>query len=783
MSEEGRHDQDARRYIPPVQETLTVTEETGRPVTCLGLSFASDAERRSYFTERLREKLADPTFRAQEGFPIGSDADILALSDPPYYTACPNPFLEDFMRCYGKTYDPSVPYHREPFATDVSEGKNDPIYKAHSYHTKVPHKAIMRYILHYTEPRDIVFDGFCGTGMTGVAAQMCGTPDPEFRHEIDNEWRKNHGSLPKWGTRRGVVSDLSPIATFIAYNYNVPVDASAFSRAGRHLLESAHNDIDWMYQTKHTANNSHQLNVANNALIGRINYTVWSEVFICPHCSSEVVFLEEALDSKTGQVGSNFICPNCGSYLAKRMVTRAFETFYDVHNGILTKRVKRVPVLINYTFNGRKYEKKPDSEDITLLETIEQTTNHGFFPSQPLPYMHISHIKDKMPNFHITHFSHFFLPRQQHALTHLWMVANRCSEARIRHALLFLVEQCVMGMSVMNRFSPNHFSQANRFMSGVLYVPSQISEVSPWYILEGKLERLAKVFGQLDTKNGNISISLNSGSATNLPSNSIDYIFTDPPFGENLQYSELNWFVESFHKVLPDTKPEAVINQAQHKDVRQYMALMLKCFQENYRVLKPGRWMTVEFHSSQNSVWTAIQEAIQIARFVVADTRVLDKIGETYKQSRQGVVKADLVISAYKPTGELEDRFNLEAGSEEGVWDFVHTHLKQLPIFVPAKDGCAEVIAERLDYLLFDRMVAFHVQRGVAVPLSAPEFYAGLRQRFPQRDEMFFLEEQVAEYERKRLSVREIQQLTIFVKDEATAILFRLDLRKISWSR
>ena len=69
---------------------------------------------------------------------------------------------------------PNDTYNREPFATDVSEGKNDPIYNAHSYHTKVPHKAIMRYILHYTEPGDVVFDGFCGTGMTGVATQLCG---------------------------------------------------------------------------------------------------------------------------------------------------------------------------------------------------------------------------------------------------------------------------------------------------------------------------------------------------------------------------------------------------------------------------------------------------------------------------------------------------------------------------------------------------------------------------------------------------------------------------------
>ena len=111
---------------------------------------------------------------------IGEDEDILALSDPPYYTACPNPWVGDFIKEW-EAQKPDRPegyrYHREPFAADVSEGKNHPIYNAHSYHTKVPHRAVMWYILHYTEPGDIVFDGFCGTGMTGVAAQLCGDRD------------------------------------------------------------------------------------------------------------------------------------------------------------------------------------------------------------------------------------------------------------------------------------------------------------------------------------------------------------------------------------------------------------------------------------------------------------------------------------------------------------------------------------------------------------------------------------------------------------------------------
>src|SRR6266481_3408731 len=153
-----------------------VEERAKKTVECFGQTFPNDESRRNHFLEILQKRLKQPNFRQTKGFPPASDEDILALSDPPYYTACPNPFVQDFIDHYGKSYDLSIPYNRKPFAADVSEGKNDPIYTAHAYHTKVPHKAIMRYILHYTEPDDVVLDGFCGTGMTGVAAQLCSDP-------------------------------------------------------------------------------------------------------------------------------------------------------------------------------------------------------------------------------------------------------------------------------------------------------------------------------------------------------------------------------------------------------------------------------------------------------------------------------------------------------------------------------------------------------------------------------------------------------------------------------
>ena len=159
-------------------------------VKCLGQTFPSEQARREHYLKLLAEKLKDPAFRKIEGFPQGTDEAILAMSDPPYYTACPNLFLEEFVRHYGKPYDPSVKYSREPQIVDVTVGKTDALYKAHSYHTKVPHLAIVPSILHYTEPGDIVLDAFGGSGMTGVAAQWCGLAPATYLHELEMEWKK-----------------------------------------------------------------------------------------------------------------------------------------------------------------------------------------------------------------------------------------------------------------------------------------------------------------------------------------------------------------------------------------------------------------------------------------------------------------------------------------------------------------------------------------------------------------------------------------------------------------
>jgi len=735
----------------------------GGPVECLGIKFTSERARREHFSNLLAEKLKDPAFRKTEGFPQGTDEAILAMSDPPYYTACPNPFLEEFVRHYGKPYDPSVKYSREPQTIDVSVGKTDPLYKAHSYHTKVPHLAIVPSILHYTEPGDIVLDGFGGSGMTGVAAQWCGSAPAAYRHELEMDWKKQGKAAPKWGSRRVILNDLSPAATFIAANYNLPFDVEAFAKAGKKLLKEIEQELGWMYETQHK----------DGKTKGRIEYTVWSQIYSCPECAGEVNFIEEALDDESKRVKDSFPCPHCGAELTKQKMERLFASTVDSSTGKTLQTPKRSPSLIIYSIEGKRFQKSPDEHDLQVLNRIDSMALPIDVPTMEIPPMHMTHERARMDYSGITNIHHFFLKRPLHSMAALWRKASAQSDARVRQMLLFFVEQALWTASLLNRYRPTGFSQVNQYMTGVYYVASQHAECSPWYILDGKLGRLAKTFQTFGTRQAGAGITTGTVASLPLAAGSIDYIFTDPPFGENIYYADLNFLVESWHRVTTDAKPEAIVDRFKKKGLPEYQHLMQRCFSEYYRVLKPGRWMTVVFSNSKAAVWNAIQVALQQAGFVVAEVTALDKVQGSYRQvTSTTAVKQDLVISAYKPNGGLEDRFNQHGPTVDSAWDFVQTHLKQLPAVKVTSGYPQELlnIVERDPRRIYDRMASWFIRHGTMVPISTPEFLAELPVRFRETDGMVFLPEQLVEYEKARARIPQVAQAELFVSDERSAI-------------
>ena len=752
---------------------------------------ALDQSRRDEYRRRLAEYLKDPNFRAIEGFPIGTDEDILALSDPPYYTACPNPFLPEIIAGWQQERETlrqkmglnEETYQREPFAADVSEGKNDPIYNAHSYHTKVPHKAIMRYILHYTDPGDIVFDGFCGTGMTGVAAQLCGDKKAveELGYRVDADgwiWEgtnrdKGDGGdqekkpISKLGARKAALNDLSPAATFIAYNYNTPVDTAAFEREARRILREVEHEYGWMYETWHPHCGDPK------RLKGKINFTVWSDVFSCPQCGKEMVFWDVAIDLKNKEMLEYWQCPGCAALLAKNpshesgalRVDHAWQTRFDRELKQTIRQTRQVPVVINYSLGKKRFEKKPDEADLEVIRNIEESEIPYLIPIDRMPEGSEGRRNDDIG---LTHVHHYYSRRN------IWILAaiqDRINSLKLDRRLINYLEiwftSSQSRLHRLNRYMYEHHRHVGP-LSGTLYVSSTPVEISPYYFVKSKLDDHKSI----NLPNGVGLITTNSSTSLSLPDKSTDYIFVDPPFGSNLNYSELNFIIEAWLRIITNPDLEAIVNKSKNKYVPQYAHLMTLCFNEFIRILKPGGWLTVEFHNSQDLIWNVIQESLQKAYFVVADVRVLDKQKGTTKQlTYASAVKQDLVISAYKPNGNLEENFKLKAGTEESAWEFVRYHLGKLH---PTNQisGNLAVNAERQAFLLFDRMVAFHIQRGVMVPISSPEFYAGLEQRFIRRDGMYFLPDQVAEYDRALLNAGKPVQIPLIVTDEKTAIIW-----------
>lgn len=712
-------------------------------------------------TEILRKELESGSMPLADGESV---AAVLAMSSPPWHTATVNPFVRAWIASFAVDRAPRL--DPGPYLDDVQGSKATLQYKAHSYPTKVPPEVIVRLLLHYTQPGDVVLDGFSGSGMTGVAAQMCATPNAA----VDAEFRRR-GHVPRWGVRRAVLNDLAPNATFLASGVTLPVDAHVFETASGLLLERLRRELGWMYAT--TTPQGEQ---------AVIDYTVWSEVFTCPHCAGAVVFYDGAFDQSTGLVADAFPCSECGASVGKKSSPPLQRRLTTVRllTGELIERVELRPVRIYYRIRTNQRSmtgsKKPDAEDLAVLNRAASlSVPHA--PASPLPLEQMVHGSRLGPKG-FKAVQHLYTDRSLATLSTLWGWAHAEPDANLSRALKFWIEQAFWGLSLMNRYQALQQgklggSQVNRQMTGVYYVSSLISECSPWYNLQGseptrgKQATLTKLWRSIPAS---ADVRISTGDAAQLPLDdaSVDYVFVDPPFGENIPYSDLALIIESWHGVLTQVEREAIVDRARGKGNREYADLMTACFHEFARVLRPGRWMTVEFSNSSNQVWGVLQEALTAAGFVVADTRVLDKTQDSYRQATAvNAVKQDLMISCYKP--EAATAAAVSSSSGASVWTFVGEHLRHLPI---VEDSGAQVraVRERHPDRIYHRVVSYYVSAGLPVPMTAAQFYAGLDSHFNERDAMYFRPDQVETYERKKMTFKALADVDLFVTDEKSAV-------------
>lgn len=487
----------------------------------------------------------------------------------------------------------------EAVAEGVSAGKNTYTYDAHTYHTKVPPQGIAQVLRKYLPAGGLVLDPFAGSGMTGVAALTAG-------HDV-------------------ILNELSPAASFIADRFTSHCDPAALVAATKAIIRSLAGLRRDLYTT--------QCRVCTKDT--ELLFTVWSYKVACSVCGKEFVLWDECRSyGKTVREHKflrEFPCPHCKQQLKKSRLSRTTP----------------VPVLVGYKCCGKVQTEVPPSEaDLTLIASIkaDEFIATDFLPDFDLP----DGVNLSQPKRHgLTNIIKFYTARNLAAMSHLWKAIHRVEDTNIAAFLGFVFTSLYQRVTKLSeyRFWGGSGNTAN------FNVPYIFNEANVFVTFERKAR---SIIDHLETTAQTYTgrCLVKTGSATNLsflPNSCVDLIFTDPPFGSNINYSEMNMLWESWLKVYTDAASEVIVNRVQKKDASTYQDLMTRSLKECYRVLRPGHWLILVFMNSAEDIWERIRRAVLDAGFSIERIDIFDKQHGTFKQFvSNNTAGADLMLHCRK---------------------------------------------------------------------------------------------------------------------------------------
>ncbi len=538
----------------------------------------------------------------------------------------PNPNLRSFVEEHIKEhpYDPenndyNVPAFNEPITTT----KATAIYNMHTYWSKKPHDAIQRYIRHYTKEGDLVLDPLCGSGGSALAALMEG--------------------------RKAIAIDRSPAATFITKNYCTPVDVVALKEAFEELKAMVKPEIDWLYETRCDRCGGK----------ATTSYTVYSQIFQCPRCMEKVPLfdcVETEGQTKAGKPRKIMICPYC------------YENKNIEEISTKSKKFGLIPVKVSYFCESGCKPKR----DIRLYNDIDPV-KRDFFKKYDLCKIYEIDIKEiphwyplnKMMNVeddskpwgvewregrNFRTVSELFTKRNLWALAAINKRIEEIKNENLKGALKFCWTSVLLNLS---RMTTNRDRLG--FLKGTYYLPAVCRCTNVLGTIENKMNMMYSGWEELKSiKSIELNVSTEDVRKMDIPSNSVDYIFTDPPYAGKEQYGELNFIWEAWLGL--DTywqDEEIIVNEIRGKTESDWVNMMKQAMAECFRVLKPGRWISLCYHDTSEGTWSLIQDIMAESGFIsdMNDSALFIDTGQkSYNQKiADKVTKRDLVINFRKP--------------------------------------------------------------------------------------------------------------------------------------
>lgn len=588
------------------------------------------------------------------------------------------------------------------YKTPLSATRSGALFNAHWYPTKISPESVALLIACHTKPGDLVFDGFGGSCTTALAALLCSKPDESLIAEA-----KARGVKPVWGARRAVVYELSGLGSFIGQTFCSQPDPEQFSAAAKRILAEAESRCGWLYDS-----------VDEHGEKAVARYFIWSELLECPVCHEVEAFWNACVSINPARIENKWKCRVCRNVAALANSARAIETGFDSLLGVeQIGKVRRLARIDGIT-GRRHWTRQPTAADIELLDRISNEPVPKSVPVSPMMGKGGTTWGDLWrAGYHegITHVHHFYTRRNLIALGVLWELVENEPQP-VRDALKLWISSYNSSHSTLMTRVVAKQNQPDLVLTsaqpGVLYLSGLPVEKNIFLGLQRKLKTIQEAFTALRDLSGQVEVRQGSTTRTALADESVDYIFTDPPFGGNIPYSEVNYISEAWLGRYTNTPDEAIISDCQGKGIEAYESLLTEAFQEMRRILKPAGKATVVFHSTQAKAWQAFVNAYKAAGFGVELSNVLDKRQGSFKQvTTTNYAKGDplLLLSPQK-----NERAVHRSGVEQIIADLV------------SQAEFLEDRQERSPQRIYSRFIAYYLNHHSSPPINAAEFYQRL---------------------------------------------------------
>lgn len=579
------------------------------------------------------------------------------------------------------------------FERPLPSARSGAFFNTFSYPTKISPESIAVYIAATTMPGDTVLDTFSGSGSTGIAALLCEHPTERMKNMANDL-----GIDPVWGLRNAIGYEVGTYGSFAAQTICNRLKASEFKKAVTEFVKKENEQLMSYYSAEDPDGND-----------GVIRYIIWSEVLLCPHCGKEISFFEGGTKRNPVTFEKKITCPHCKKESSVDEMKFQTENYMDGLLGETVMRKKRIPAWVYGTTNGKNWDRKATDKDLEKALIIDKELQNINDEPKKIQW---GELHRNGYHFGISYLHQFYTSRNYLIMRRLWN-DTEAYEPKVGDALRLLLlsynaSHCTLMTRVVAKKNAKDFVLTGA-QSGVLYISKLPVEKNILIGLERKSKPFYEAYKLLEGCQGNFFIKNKSSELLDEGDNTIDFVFTDPPFGDFIPYAEVNQINELWLEKSTEREKEIIISASQNKGTRDYQTMLSKVFSEIKRVLKDSSYAAVVFHAAKAQIWAAFEDSILDSGLNVELTNILDKKQASFKQVvSEASVQGDPLLLLSKRAHQA-----CKFESEEDI---------MMGIILAMRDG--SIFDERRAYSLY---VNECLQKNIRITYDAKDAYVLIR--------------------------------------------------------